>query len=61
MVEGSRQPQVSSYKINESRGCSVQHSDSSSRYCIVCLNVAKRLILKVLTRKKNVTICDDGC
>ena len=37
--EGGQKLQTSSYKINKSWRCNVQHGDYSQEHCIACLKV----------------------
>ena len=54
MGEGGQKVQTSSYEINKSQGCNVQHGDYSQQHCTVYLKVAKRMGLKVfILRKEN--------
>ena len=46
MGEGGQKVQSSSYKINKSWGCNIQHGNCSYYYCIAYLKVAKRVDLK---------------
>ena len=44
MGEKSQKVQISSYEINKSWGCKVQHGDSSEQYCI--FEAVERIDLK---------------
>ena len=62
MDEGGQNVHISSYKIDKSWGCNVQHGDYSEQYCIVYLKVAKRGHLNGSHhREKNAIIRGDAC
>ena len=54
--EGGQKIQTSSYKINKSWACNVQHDDYSQQYCTVYLKVAKRGDLKSSHHKNNMEV-----
>lgn len=54
MGEGGQKGQTSSYNMNKSRGCHLQHGGHSQQHCTACLNTAKKTDLEVfITHKKN--------
>ena len=53
MGEGGQKVQISSYKINKSWGCDVQHGDCNTIIVLIAyLKVAKRVDLKSSHHKK---------
>ena len=50
--EGGQKVQNFSYEITKSWGCNVQHSDYGLQYCVVYLEVGKRVDLKRSQKKE---------
>ena len=52
--KGGQKIQTSSYKVNKSRGCNVQHGNCSQSYCILYLKAAKKGKSKGISAQKKI-------